>query len=238
MSYRDIQIALDGDKALYVAGQGQNEGRAYFFAYDIESMDKLWSYSEYDVNAVPVKHIQFLINGENVIAVLSYQTIFSLGSCGTHGSCNVGTRICECNSAWHGDACAVCNNNCSLHGSCNEEGNCVCEGNWQGNKDILLALVTYGKIGEDCDTCAVNWSGDNCAVCSKDCGHGTCDDSGACVCDKSWHTSYHGENCQESKVGGGVIALIVLGVIAVVIGGAIAVWKFRSRNKASYEVIH
>jgi hypothetical protein len=116
---------------LYVAGQSGI--LAFFWGFDIESGEQLWQDFENDMNGQPVKHIQILIAGNgNLIITISYQTIVSLASCGGHGDCNTNSRICECNAAWHGDSCGLCNNNCSLHGACNMEGDCKCYGNWAG----------------------------------------------------------------------------------------------------------
>lgn len=61
---------------------------------------------------------------------------------------------CVCYYGYYGTYCdAVCPGGvvspCNDHGECDVEGNCQCYGHWEGT---------------ECDTCATNWSGDECTI--------------------------------------------------------------------------
>jgi hypothetical protein len=59
------------------------------------------------------------------------------------GTCNNLTGICKCEPHYYGMTCDVyCDPtlNCTAHGVCGENGNCVCNADWVGFVSFLIRL--------------------------------------------------------------------------------------------------
>ncbi|KAK0051511.1 N-acetylglucosamine-1-phosphodiester alpha-N-acetylglucosaminidase [Biomphalaria pfeifferi] len=100
--------------------------------------------------------------------------------CSGHGSCDIGT--CLCQGHWSGPGCETltCPNSCSSHGQCTEDG-CQCDPGWLG---INCSL-----------TCQDGWYGDKCSLpCLCENGASCSPITGDCLC----LPGYTGKNCQEA----------------------------------------
>jgi hypothetical protein len=126
--------------------------------------------------------------------------------CGTNGVCNGG--LCACSAGYHGPECEhydVCFGiNCG-HGGCNE-GMCVCQPGYSGEfcqvDDMCLAIqCNHGDCIRGMCECVQGFTGTACEVDMSnpcfgvDCGHGTCTDGGACICNDGWV----GSACAEAS---------------------------------------
>ena len=136
--------------------------------------------------------------------------------CGEHGSCNILTGNCVCDTGYGGSdcldcaqgffgeyckVCGYCNDDKHYsswnHGECNDgklgDGTCICKGKW---------------IGEQCESCEpgyYDYFDRSCRRCPS-CVNGVCDQNsnrGACICETGWTGNlcdtcapgYFGENC-------------------------------------------
>lgn len=105
------------------------------------------------------------------------------------------------------------------HGTCTDvfEGNCVCDGSWQGDAcdqcptdhygDLCLPCPQFdGKVCNGHGTCTNNggcdcesdYTGSRCEISCPSCNHGTCTTAseGKCVCDGNWI----GDTCDECPI--------------------------------------
>lgn len=134
----------------------------------------------------------------------------SNADCGGHGSCNLGTSTCECESGYTGSDCSDRENpctwpavvDCGTHGSCTSStdmlsSTCTCSGGWSGNLcDRNPASVcesgadcsghgscTVASTGNSC-ACEGGYEGTTCATAPDACAWPTtvdCGDHGSCV---------------------------------------------------------
>ena len=140
----------------------------------------------------------------------------SAANCGDHGSCDIETSACVCDTGYAGNDCQSCDdgwqdnngdgvceldcatNDCSGHGSCDDgtgEPTCLCD---------------PGFVGAECAECDEGLQdNDDDGVCEADCGavectNGTCDDSSGlaeCGCD----AGFKGPDCDTLACGDGVL---------------------------------
>lgn len=150
-------------------------------------------------------------------------------NCSDHGACtfvldavhNTYNGTCSCDAGWDGPDCslfwggAVCEHNCSEHGSC-QNGTCVCDGGWTGDDCTItwaslerlcpMNCSDHGTCQNGTCTCDYGWLGENCSMplpCPGDCsGHGVCD-LGNCTCDPGWA----GADCSHADVCPGYLPL-------------------------------
>ena len=139
------------------------------------------------------------------------------GLCSGHGFCR--RDGCSCEAGFGGNDCGVaCAGRCSGHGRCDDDGSCICERGYYGDKCQTksdcpgacsgrgICRATDGQPAK-C-FCAPGWTGsDDCSVrdllCPLGCsGHGRCN-NGTCECNHGWH----GELCATSTVDARTAAL-------------------------------
>jgi len=102
--------------------------------------------------------------------------------CGDNGECHpeLAPPSCVCDPYYYGDDCLtydppICPGfptECSEHGTCNENGSCICEDNWMGSDCSIAACP--GADREEITNCNLN---------------GYCDSNGTshiCICDDGW----------------------------------------------------
>lgn len=136
-------------------------------------------------------------------------------NCTGHGICMVATGACACFAGWAGTSCEEevveesCQTSCSGHGWCHKT-TCLCEEYWYGPHCERPSACANGcsGFGECVDhkwcRCDADHTGLDCSRPTvrcpgwpRSCGgltHGTCADTGECVCRPAWR----GTACEES----------------------------------------
>jgi hypothetical protein len=222
--YNVLQVAIDGNVALYVTGR-MNRLTDLLAAFYIPDGTLLWEETVPDPVEIDFLSLYVMISGDGDLFWTNVGEFNKrVKSCSTHGQCMTGTRKCQCDTKWTGLNCALCINTCSGNGVCNHTGDCVCNTHF---------------VGENCSLCEENWGGDKCSVCVRPCsGKGTCDSAGMCICETSiWSVHlYSGHDCEVEAlnlpliIGSAVAAFVVLVLI-------ISCIIRQARRKAQYNIL-
>ena len=128
-------------------------------------------------------------------------------TCNSNGNCkNAAISECKCDAGAFGPHCECRNVDCQGRGTCKQDGNCACDGDWVGKRcDCSPSVTCSGNgacLGDGSCKCSANWFGKDCAVpCtpSKTCtGHGDCQGDGSCKCYANWFGKNCGDFCNPS----------------------------------------
>ena len=138
-----------------------------------------------------------------------------LPDCSGHGTFDLDSQTCSCESKWSGDDCSkeLCDLDCGQHGRCVGDA-CACDDGWGGeycNTKLCDARCNeHGQCKNGTCLCVTGWNGKHCTIegCPNSCsGHGQCRVSGEgqweCRCYEGWDGADCGIalelNCGDSK---------------------------------------
>ena len=141
-----------------------------------------------------------------------------IDTCNDRGNCkNAAISVCECVAGAFGPHCECRNEDCQGRGTCKQDGNCACDGDWVGKRCDCSPSVTCSGNG-GCDpstlkcTCAPGWAG---VKCDKPCGtlcgnNGHCDPNTPnglpCICKANYYGDYCKTFCDDAQCGQGKCA--------------------------------
>ncbi|KAF5270057.1 hypothetical protein FQA39_LY08469 [Lamprigera yunnana] len=121
-----------------------------------------------------------------------------LPDCTGHGTFDLETQTCTCESRWSGDDCSkeLCDLDCGTHGRCISD-TCQCETGWTGEycnlKQCDSRCNEHGQCKNGTCLCVTGWNGKHCTLegCPNSCtSHGQCrfnsENSWECRCDTGW----------------------------------------------------
>ncbi|XP_014290946.3 teneurin-a isoform X3 [Halyomorpha halys] len=130
-------------------------------------------------------------------STVDQQVYQCLPGCSEHGTYDLETATCVCESFWTGPDCSKpwCRLDCGPHGRC-DSGRCVCSEGWTGDRCDTLPCDSrcsqHGQCKNGTCVCSQGWNGRHCTLpgCVNGCSrHGSCilqEGEYTCQCSEGW----------------------------------------------------